>query len=343
MKYYDGNKLLTQKDINKNKPEIFISTTNRSAGKTTYFNSYLVKKFLAKKEKFVLLYRYSYEVVGCAEKFFNDIEKLFFKGMKMEQKSLIKGDGIASLYLNEIHCGYAVSLNKSEQVKKLSSLMCDCSIILFDEFQSETNTYLPKEVDKFISIHTSLARGNSQQSRYLPVIMLSNFVSLINPYYVSLGISEKLKSDTNYLKGKGYVLEQIINESASEAQSNSIFNSAFDNNYTKFSANKIYLNDNYCFVEKVSKISRYILTFKIEGKNYAIKECATEGIMYCDDKPDMSFPTKITISTNEHNVNYVMLKSNSFLLTQLREYFELGCFRFKNLSCKKALFILLSY
>ena len=36
--YYDGTKLLSMQDMNGNKPEIYISTSNRSAGKTTYFN-----------------------------------------------------------------------------------------------------------------------------------------------------------------------------------------------------------------------------------------------------------------------------------------------------------------
>ena len=47
--FYDGTKLLSLKDLNGNTPEIFMCTTNRSAGKTTYFNRYCVKKFLANK------------------------------------------------------------------------------------------------------------------------------------------------------------------------------------------------------------------------------------------------------------------------------------------------------
>ena len=42
-KFYDGTKLLSLKDINGNTPEIYISTSNRSAGKTTYFNRFFVK------------------------------------------------------------------------------------------------------------------------------------------------------------------------------------------------------------------------------------------------------------------------------------------------------------
>lgn len=58
-KYYDGTKLLSLKDLNGRTPEIYICTSNRSAGKTTFFNRYLIKKFKNNNEKFLLLYSHS--------------------------------------------------------------------------------------------------------------------------------------------------------------------------------------------------------------------------------------------------------------------------------------------
>ena len=57
--------------------------------------------------------------------------------------------------------------------------------MIFDEFQSETNHYCTDEIRKFISVHTSVARGQGKQSRYVPVFMLSNPVSIINPYFAA--------------------------------------------------------------------------------------------------------------------------------------------------------------
>ena len=42
-KYYDGTKLLSMLDLNGNKPEIYMCTTNRTGGKTTYFARLCVK------------------------------------------------------------------------------------------------------------------------------------------------------------------------------------------------------------------------------------------------------------------------------------------------------------
>ena len=50
--FYDGTKLLSLSDINGNKPEIFLCTSNRSAGKTTYFGRMLVNNFLKHDRKF---------------------------------------------------------------------------------------------------------------------------------------------------------------------------------------------------------------------------------------------------------------------------------------------------
>ena len=68
-KYYDGTKLLSMLDINGNKPEIYMVTTNRTGGKTTYFSRLLVNRFLKRGEKFALLYRYNYELDEIADKY----------------------------------------------------------------------------------------------------------------------------------------------------------------------------------------------------------------------------------------------------------------------------------
>lgn len=330
-------------DLNGAKPEIFICTSNRSAGKTTYFNRLIVNKFKKNKEKFMLIYRYNYELDDCADKLFKDIEGLFFQGDIMTSKR--KASGIFhELFLNEESCGYAISLNSADQLKKYSHLFSDVERMLFDEFQSETNHYCSDEIRKFVSIHTSVARGQGKQARYLPVYMIGNPVSIINPYYVELGISERLRDDTKFLRGDGYVLEQGFVKSASQAQRESGFNKAFArNSYVAYSSQCVYLNDNKAFIEKPVGIGKYLCTLRYNGSDYGVREFAEAGCIYVDDKSDTSFRFKITVTTNDHEINYVMLKRNDMFLSTLRVYFEKGCFRFKDLKCKEAVLKALSY
>lgn len=341
--FYDGTKLLSLKDINGKVPEIYICTTNRSGGKTTYFNRLLVNRFLKNHEKFGLLYRYNYELDNCAEKFFKDIGKLFFKDKEM--RSIKRSKGIYhELLLNEIPCGYAIAINSADQIKKNSHLFSDISSLIFDEFQSETSHYCPNEVKKFLSVHTSIARGNNEQVRRVPVYMLANPVTILNPYYVALDITNRLKTETKFLRGDGFVLEQGYVESASTAQKESGFNRAFKNSsYVMYASECVYLNDNIAFIEKPNGKNRYVVTLKYEGQEYAVREYDDYGIAYCDDRVDKSFPLKIAVTTNDHQINYVMLKRSDFLISNLRYLFEKGCFRFKNLQCKEALLKTLSY
>lgn len=350
--YYDGTKLLSMLDSDGNKPEIYMCTTNRTGGKTTYFGRLVVNRFIKNGDKFALLYRFNYEIDSVADKFFKDIGSLFFKGYSMSSKRLAKGI-FHELFLHypndeadsEGHsCGYAIAINSADQIKKYSHLFSDVQSILFDEFQSETNHYCPEEIRKFLSVHTSIARGQGEQVRYVPVYMLSNPVSIINPYYVEMGISERLQENTKFLKGHGFVLENGFIESASNAQKESGFNKAFSyNKYMQYSSEAIYLNDNKAFIEKPEGDSKYLATIQYEGNEYAIREYYQEGVVYCDDHDDSTYKYKIAVTTEDHQVNYVMLRKNDIFIQNMRYFFERGCFRFKNLLCKEAVMKLISY
>ena len=350
--YYDGTKLLSLMDIDGNKPELYLVTTNRTGGKTTWFGRYCVKKFLEGDGKFVLLLRFNYEIDSIADKFFKDIGPLFFRGYSMRSERRAKGifHELFLIYPDEPEdskghsCGYAISMNSADNIKRYSHLFSDAQRIIFDEFQSETNHYCADEIRKFISIHTSIARGQGEQVRYVPVYMLSNPVSLINPYYVELGIAERLQENTKFMRGKGWVLENGFVESASKAVKESAFNKAFErNNYIGYAAESLYLNDTRAFISKPEGDSRYLATIQYNGKEFAIREYYQAGVIYCDDHDDSTYKFKIAVTTEDHNINYVMLKRNDLFVQSMRYYFERGCFRFKNLQCKEALMKLISY
>lgn len=347
--YYDGTKLLSLKDMNGNMPELYVCTTNRSGGKTTYFSRLLVNRFLKNNKKFGLIYRYNYELSDVSEKFFSEIKKLFFPNWNMIAKNRGKGIFVELFLVDkngvEYSCGYAISLNSADGIKKYSHLLNDIDSMLFDEFQSETNKYCTDEVRKFLSVHTSVSRGNGKQVRYVPVYMLSNQVSILNPYYTELGIGTRLTKKTKFLKGDGFVLESGFIESASLAQKESGVNRAFHNNkYVEYSSENIYLNDMNSFVEKIEGYrGKYMVTLRYKGKDYGIRIYDELGVVYCNDSVDTTFSFKISVTTEDHTTNYVMLKKNDLYLSLLRYYFEHGCFRFKDFNCKEVVLKALSY
>lgn len=350
--YYDGSRLLSLKDLDGNKPEIFICTTNRTGGKTTYFNRKVFDDFIKNGNKFCIVYRFANELKGVASKFFKDINGLFFPDYTVTSENRSDGQYV-ELYVSNIRdgdnvlprsCGYAVALNNADAVKKNSHFFSDVTCMVFDEFQSESGKYCSDEISKFQSVHVSIARGQGKQVRYVPVYMISNPVSLINPYYTAMGISERLKTDTKFLRGHGFVLEQGYVESASIAQKDSGFNKAFgDSQYLNYASEAIYLNDSLAFIEKPKGVGRYIGTLKYNGVEYGLREFAEQGIIYCDDRPDVTYKYKLSITTKDHDINYIMLKRNELFVINMRYFFEHGCFRFKNLLCKEVVMKMLSY
>ena len=350
-KFYDGTKLLSLKDINKQRPEIFISTSNRSAGKTTFFGKKMIQDFIKHGKKFGLIYRYGYELNEVADKFFSDLREIFFHNMVMTQKTGEK-DTYIELFLSDINkaaeepelCGYALALNKADNIKKLSHLLASVDVLLFDEFQPESGQYAPNEIQKFHSIHTSLARGGGEQVRYLPVIMISNFVSLLNPYYTAMGISERIQENTNYLRGDGWVLEQGFNETASLMQKESAFNRAFgQSRYLQFSSEKFYLNDNNTFVGKMDGKATYIMSLRFDEKWFGVRYYSDRMLLYVNKTPDLSHKRKIAVSVEDMTEETTLITRTDPILTRMRDFFEKGAFRFQNLESKAAVFNLLSY
>ena len=336
--YYDGTKLLSLKDINGNTPEIYLCTSNRAAGKTTFFSKLCVRKYLnnidKKINKFFLIYRFAYEVDDVANKFFKDIGELFFPNKTMKASKKAKGV-YTELFLDEKSCGYAASLNQADQLKKFSHIFSDVCCMFMDEFQSEQNKYAPKEIEKFQSIHTTVARGQGKQNRYVPVYMCGNPVSVVNPYYLALGITNRLQKDTHFMRGVGWVLEQGFNESASNALKSSAFNSAFSNNkYAMYAQQNIYLNDSQAFIEKPRGKNIYLCTLKYNDKLYGVRLYPQIGVAYCDISIDDSCSHKIALTTDDHQTNYIMLGTNAAIIQQLKYYFYNGSFRFKNQLCK---------
>lgn len=346
-KYYDGNKLLNMLDINKNKPEILISNTNRSAGKTTYYTHFMIKRFFKKKEMFGFIVRNKNEIYDYWQGAFSSVEKLYYEDyevMQKNQKDLL----FSTLFIRKkdsdewIKCGYIFQLKNVDALKKFSNLFSRVCNVLFDEFQTESNTYLQNEIKNFLSLKTSIGRGGGTQSRSIRFILCSNSCSLINPYFVELGISKRLKKNAKYIRGNGWVLERITNESAKLAQENSTFNKAFcHNSYLSYANENIYLDDKI-FIEQMTGKNRYICTIKTENALYCVRYFYEKNIYYVDDSVDIDYPIRVVSSKELHDLDFILDKNTRFMILSLKGIFERGLFRFKDLIAKNAVIDMLS-
>lgn len=343
--FYSGYPLLAKTDKHGKKPEIYIAASNRSAGKTTFFNGMTLHNFIKKKKRFLLLYRHKYEISQAADGFFKDINKLFFPGLSMIQSTGVKnvfdtlliGENTQEKETSYIPCGYATSLSAAEQIKKYSHLLSDIDVILLDEAFPEDGRYLPNEIDLFMSIHDSLARGNGQMSKYLPVIIIGNLIDIFNPYFDALGVIDSLQLESNFTRGDGFVIEQNFNEVSAKAHADSAFHRALAGaSYGSATQERKYLNTSYDMIDaKVCDSGRYMLTIAYKEKLYSVRYNEQGFFYYVSNTPDKHF--KLQHAATEKDISDdAIYNPMSPYRKLLKEQYHKNQIKFKNLKCKDA-------
>ncbi len=330
IQFYCGKNLLNSKDIVGDRPEIFISCGNNSIGKTTFFVNYLVDNFLTKGEKFVYLVRFKNEINNISNKIFSDVFDLFYPNKEYSHKTF-DNKNFATLYIDKKECGYAIPINQADKVKKNSHLMNDTSIIFFDEFQADN--YCHNEIEKFFKIHVALAREKNTAVKYLPVIMVSNNMSLVNPYFVAMDIADKIDKKEGIYKFNGVVLEMNLNKSISNLQKQSKFNSVFKNTdfFAHVTDNK-FANDNTSFIEDVKGKYKYLATIKFNSKMFGVYDY--QDFIYISQKYEKNYKIVIACTPKDHDQTTVI--DNTYFSKNLLVNYERGYIRFENQLAKTA-------
>lgn len=340
--YYDPSIILGMKDLDGLEPSIYMISKNRSAGKTTGFLKESLEHFKETGKKTILLYRYQYEL-SASNKIYSDVLNLYPDyGIAMQAVSNAKGL-FYELFLDDESFGFALSMGNPDSLKKYSPLFADVDYIIFDEFQTESGKYLTKETEKLQSILLTIARGGGKQSRPIKVFMLSNNVSLMNPYYIEFGIHKRLKSDTKFMRGNGWVAEFGFNESASaQIKENGIARAFQNSEYMRYSTEQSYLLMTDSFIEKPSGKSKYIYTIIHDGVAFGVRDCFESGIIHVSKKVDKSCRQIVTFKAGDHNQVTMMLSHYCWLWKNIKDAYQHGCLRFDDIQTKNAIFDILS-
>ena len=340
--YYNNNKLLTLKDINGKKPEIFLCDGNRTAGKSYSFKSTLLRKWFRKGEQFALIVRNQTDCKGYYESFWKDVGEDKYPEKECTEQSVAKGT-FYQILIDGLVAGFVLPLSMASKIKRFSSMFIDVTSMFFDEYQDENSRYLPDEIKKLMSIHTSIARGHGEQTRYVALYMCSNTISLLNPYYVAFGIHKRLRDNTKFLRGDGWVFEKTLNENAKNAFQSSAFNRAFSSatDYFSYASENVYLNDNLSLIEKPVGDFRYIATIKYDGEMYNIRQYS--NYIYVSEGCDITFPLKIAYKPVDiAGDGFWLCNKNTPITKRIKQYFECGLLRFDGLKSKNMVFDILT-
>lgn len=331
--YYCGYNVLKMKDLSGASPELFLVDGNRTAGKTFFFKRFMVRFALETRGLFMLECRKRTQIASAAQAFIEDISHCpDFKALSVEKSDELVGVKVITYDKQPI--GYVTYLNYADDIKESSNLFNSVNIIMKDEFQVRRDGYVAEELRKFRSIHRSVARGYGEMVRYVPTILVANHISIINPYYVALGIHKRLQADTRKMRGEGWVLEITFNENASRSGKESSFERAFGEDIYSASDNDNKYLDNLNLVgkEDTSKM-RNVALFVADGKTYGVWQGTH---FYISTKYDPNTPRKYSLDRDSHNYDTVALSYGDIVFTALRKYFERGQMHFESIECKSA-------
>lgn len=345
--YFNPTPIKTKLDLDGDKPSIHLITSNRSDGKTTAFAIDCLLDFYEFGSQFGYVYRLKAELSGTPS-IFADVMKAYPElGCEMRTKAVADGlfyeliiddfDGTSTVV------GYSYALKTADDIKRHSPLFGSVDTLIMEEYQKETGSYLKNEISLLQSLMISIGRGNGEQSRHLNVYLLGNLVTLMNPYLIYFGIHKRLKDNTKFIRGNGWVAQFNFNEhSASAIQNNAMFKAFQQSDYMKYSTENVYLNDATVFIQKPKGRSNYIITIKHEGKLYGVREYTEEGYVYISNKPDPAYNRIITFHSDDHNKNTLLLSPHSYTVQQLKQIYSLGLLRFDSIQSKFAMFDILS-
>lgn len=342
--FYSNEKLLHTMDKNGDRPELYIVCSRvRGPGKTFSFTKKLMDDFFAdKKSKFVLFCRAKLELGSVASGMFKSMMDIHYPDWRMTEKIQMKGI-YSTIYVESgqeqketYHCGYVIPLNSADNIKRISSMFSDSVQGYFDEFQPEDkNNYLSDEVQKFLSIHTSIARGEGQSRRYYPVYFASNTISVNNPYFISLGLNRKIQPNTKMYRGEGFVFEKADNPGLVEEHACSAMAKAFSHEKSIQYGDNSWLNDNYNCIEKPNNWGRgeYYCTLISGDIKLGVKYYPQVALYYVDYNVDNSNAMVFNIKYDDMQPNIPLIRG-SLAMLKLRENMEKGVVRFKDLRAK---------
>lgn len=135
-----------------------------------------------KKLSFVVLVRYIEDIMFIKNSWWSIVEHLYPNYEFYSVRRLIYARDKTK---NETFViGEYVALSEYMRVKKTPRPYV--KFILFDEFLNEENDYLQDEIDKFMSVCDSIIRNRND----VRVLMVSNTITLINPYFSYFGINK---------------------------------------------------------------------------------------------------------------------------------------------------------
>lgn len=291
----------------------------RGGGKTLNTIEEALEKYLKDGSQFIYLRRRGVDLDdACTGKegegdLFADIRVQIEKGTfpKLEGHDFtISADksGGYNFYCDGKIMGYGKALStarRSTSKPKVTRIIFD--EFLIDDSAGSRDKYLNKGDEMFLfnNFYETIARG-----RDIPTIFIGNAFSMVNPYFLSLGIRIQEPENNKIYKGKVWTVQFVKKEAFIDSRKNTQFYLATQG--TKFSdhafGNTFYL-DREDFVRKRSKDSEHQFSLEYMGKKWGVWVDWNAGNYYVTRKgANTSRDRTISLTLGDNKPNNVNIR-----------------------------------
>ena len=283
----------------------------RGGGKTFNTLRHAIRRFEKTGEQFIYLRRRAVDLDdACHRKeggdLFSDIRhKGYFKDAEL--KVVADKSGGYNFYYNDKVMGYGKALSTARRSTSLPLV----KLIIFDEFLIDDSIghdrYLNSGNEMFLfnNFYETIARG-----RDIPCIFLGNAFSMVNPYFIELGIRIDKPENNKIYKGKFWtVLFWKDEEYLAEREKTQFFQATANTSFSEHAfSNKFYL-DRKDFVKRRSKDSEHQFSLVYLGTTYGVWVDWEKGEYYVSTKGANTTREKtISMSLADNKPNNVSIR-----------------------------------
>jgi hypothetical protein len=287
----------------------------RGGGKTFNTLKHCIEKYLKDGSEFIYLRRRQVHLddacngsKGSGDLFADIRAKGYFP--KNELKVVSDKSGGYNFYCDGKVMGYGKALSTS--AGRRSASKPNVKRIMYDEFLIDDSTgsserYLNhgNEMFLFNNFYETIARG-----RDIPVMFIGNAFSMVNPYFLELGIRISDIENNKVYKGKAWtVLFWKDEEFISEREKTQFFQATKDTKFNEHAFGNTFYLDRNDFIKKRPKDTEHQFSLVYLGKTYGVWVDWDKGAYYVSSKgANTSREKTISMSLADNKPNNVSIR-----------------------------------
>lgn len=304
---------------------INIIVGGRGTGKTFNCKKHCIEDFLKHGRQFFYVRRYNTELDLAMQGFFDQLQK---EGYFTEHTfKIVKSKHLYKFFMDKQLIGFACALSTALIFKSAS--FPDVYNLIFDEAliaRGSSYRYLKNETTQFLELLESIFRLRNGR-----VMILSNAITVANPYFELWGIIPKENKQFEIYHNGDVCFEQVQNEAFKQEKLKSPIGRLIANTaYGDYAIDNKMLQDDNSFIDFKPNDAKYSFLVKIGDSRFGVWTSNKKGALYVSSLYDPLKPLVIAFDAESHDESSLLVGPREGAYMRLRRAFEMGLLFFEN-------------